>query len=53
MLVSELIHAIYEDNYSHLEFIEAMNGGECDCNTHRIIAEIEKYWNADLESEGL
>jgi hypothetical protein len=32
--IAELIEAIYEDNYSHLEFMESMNGGDCDCNIH-------------------
>lgn len=32
--VDELVTKIYEDNLSHFEFMENMNGGECDCNLH-------------------
>lgn len=32
--VDELITKIYEDNYSHIDFMENMNGGDCDCAIH-------------------
>lgn len=51
MLVSELINAIYEDNYPHIEFILAMSGGECGCQIHQAVDIIAKYWKADLEEE--
>ena len=35
--------AIYEDNYSHIEFMENMNGGDCDCNIHLTMQLIESY----------
>ncbi len=50
MLVSELMNAIYEDHYSHLEFIDNM-GGKCICPTHQMIETIKKYWKVDLEEE--
>lgn len=42
--IDELVTAIYEDNYSHIEFMEAMNGGDCDCNIHSAMNLIVKYW---------
>lgn len=32
--VDELVTAIYEANYSHFDFMENMNGGDCDCALH-------------------
>ena len=43
MTAQELIQAIYEDNYSHLEFIENMNGGDCDCAIHITLNTICRY----------
>ncbi len=42
--ISELVDAIYEDNLSHYEFMENMNGGDCDCNLHTTMNIIMKYW---------
>jgi hypothetical protein len=42
--IDELVTAIYEDNYSHIEFMENMNGGDCDCNIHNAMNLIVKYW---------
>lgn len=36
MTAGDRLLALYEDNFSHFDFIEAMNGGECDCSLHRI-----------------
>ena len=41
--IDELVTAIYEDNYSHIEFMENMNGGDCDCNIHQAMNLIESY----------
>ena len=41
--IDELITNIYEDNFSHLEFMENMNGGDCDCNIHQAMNLIESY----------
>ncbi len=35
--------AIYEDNYSHIEFMENMNGGDCDCNIHTTMKVLVSY----------
>ena len=42
--IDELLTAIYEDNFSHFDFIENMNGGDCDCNLHTAMELIVKYW---------
>jgi len=41
--IDELVTTIYEDNYSHIEFMENMNGGDCDCNIHQAMQLIESY----------
>ncbi len=41
--IDELLTAIYEDNYSHFEFMENMNGGDCDCNLHTTMRTIIIY----------
>ena len=43
MTVDELINQIYEDNYSHFDFMDNMNGGDCDCNLHQTINVIAMY----------
>jgi hypothetical protein len=42
--IDELCTEIYEDNYSHIEFMENMNGGDCDCAIHTTMNIILKYW---------
>ena len=42
--IDELVTNIYEDNLSHFEFMENMNGGDCDCNLHQTMNTIIKYW---------
>lgn len=44
--VDELINYIYEENYSHFDFMENMNGGDCDCNLHTLITTIAIYEEA-------
>jgi hypothetical protein len=43
LTIDKLIDAIYDDNFSHLDFIENM-GGDCDCNIHIALDTIVKYW---------
>ena len=42
--IDELVTEIYEDNFSHIEFMENMNGGDCDCAIHLTLQTILKYW---------
>ena len=41
--VSDLIQRIYEDNFSHFDFMDNMNGGDCDCNLHMAMDLIMEY----------
>jgi hypothetical protein len=41
--VGNLVDEIYNDNYSHLEFMDNM-GGDCDCVTHTTLQTILEYW---------
>ncbi len=41
--IDELVNEIYEDNFSHIDFMEIM-GGDCDCNIHTTLELITKYW---------
>ncbi len=34
---------IYEQNYSHFDFMDNM-GGDCDCNLHTTMKTILTYW---------
>jgi uncharacterized Fe-S center protein len=41
--IDELVTTIYEDNFSHLDFMDNM-GGDCDCNIHTTLNTILEYW---------
>jgi hypothetical protein len=41
--VDDLINAIYDYNFSHLEFEENMGGEECDCHIHITLNTIAVY----------
>ena len=47
--IDELLTAIYEDNYSHIEFMENMNGGDCDCIIHNTLNMIVAYEEGLIE----
>ena len=49
MTVNELLSNIYEENWSHIDFIQDMNGGECDCLIHQASDLICRY--AGIETE--
>lgn len=42
--IHELVQEIYEDNMSHFEFMDNMNGGDCDCYLCVTMQVILKYW---------
>jgi hypothetical protein len=42
--IDELVTMIYEDNLAHFEFMENMNGGDCDCSLHVTMQTIIHYW---------
>jgi hypothetical protein len=41
--INELIQTIYDENFSHLDFMDNM-GGDCDCNIHTTLNTILQYW---------
>ena len=42
--IDELVTTIYEDNLNHSEFMENMNGGDCDCELHHTMEVVLRYW---------
>jgi hypothetical protein len=42
--IDELVNEMYMDNEAHLEYMENMNGGDCDCGIHTTLNTIVKYW---------
>jgi len=42
--ISELVEAIYEDNFSHIDFMDNMGGDPCDCHICNTLETIIKYW---------
>ena len=43
LTVGQLVDDIYNNNYSHLEFMDNM-GGDCDCSIHITLNTILEYW---------
>jgi hypothetical protein len=41
--IEQLLNAIYEDNYDHLDFMENMSDGDCDCVIHTLMGYIFNY----------
>lgn len=50
MNVLDLIEKIYEDNFSHIDFMENMNGGDCDCNIHQALNLIVNYSGIEVDA---
>lgn len=51
--IDELVTMIYEDNLAHFEFMENMNGGDCDCSLHVTMQTIIHYWGEQSITKGL
>lgn len=49
MLVNELIEMIYQDDMSHIDFMDNMNGGDCDCAVHITLNTMAKYMGIEVE----
>ena len=47
--INELINEIYEDNFSHLDFMDNM-GGDCDCIIHNTLLTICKYAGIEVNA---
>ena len=43
MNTNDLINEIYMDNEQHLEYMDNMNGGDCDCAIHITLNTICRY----------
>lgn len=43
MTVGDLVDKIYDDNFSHLEFMDNMCG-DCKCLIHNALDTILEYW---------
>jgi len=41
-LFDKVINTIYEDNFSHLDFMDNM-GGDCDCIIHNVLNYLHEY----------
>jgi hypothetical protein len=42
-LFDKVITIIYEDNSSHLEFMDNMGGEDCDCIIHNVLNYLHEY----------
>ena len=42
--INELVQTIYDDNFSHLDFMDNMGGEDCDCRIHMTLNTILEYW---------
>jgi uncharacterized Fe-S center protein len=42
--IAQLVEHIYEDNFSHIDFMDNM-GGDCDCAIHSTLETILQYWS--------
>jgi hypothetical protein len=41
--INELIQTIYDENFSHLDFMDNMASGDCDCRIHMTLNTILEY----------
>ena len=39
---NKVINTIYDDNFSHLDFMDNM-GGDCDCIIHNVLNYLHEY----------
>jgi hypothetical protein len=51
MTVETLLSDIYEANWEHIDFMENMNGGDCDCNLHQTLDTICQYAGITREED--
>ena len=42
--IDELVTHIYEEYFSHIDFMDNMGGGDCDCRIHTTLNTILEYW---------
>ena len=44
--IQELFEEIYNDNFSHIDFIDNM-GGDCNCDIHTTLNTMMYYWGLE------
>lgn len=49
MTAAELIERIYEDNFSHVDFMDNM-GGDCDCAIHITLNTMANYLGIEVNA---
>jgi len=49
MTAEQLIEIIYEDNFSHVDFMDNM-GGDCDCHIHTTLLTMCKYLGIEVDA---
>ena len=49
MIAEQLLKKIYEDNFSHVDFMENM-GGDCDCAIHITLNTIAIYLGIEVDA---
>jgi uncharacterized Fe-S center protein len=49
MTAEQLIEKIYEDNFSHVDFMDNM-GGDCDCHIHTTLNTMAKYLGIEVDA---
>jgi uncharacterized Fe-S center protein len=50
MTAEQLLEKIYEDNFSHVDFMDNM-GGDCDCAIHATLNTIAGYLGITKEED--
>ena len=43
MTVDELMRKVYDEHFSHFDFMDNMNGGDCDCKLHNAMDLMYEY----------
>lgn len=49
MTAEQLLEKIYEDNFSHVDFMDNM-GGDCDCAIHTTLNTIARYLGIEVDA---
>ena len=42
-LFNKVIQTIYDDNFSHVDFMDNMGGEDCDCVIHTVLNFLHEY----------
>ena len=50
MTAEQLIEKIYEDNFYHVDFMENMASGDCDCAIHITLNTMANYMGIEVDA---